>query len=180
MSNNSKVISAITSMSQQIDWDSIYTSELPKIYNFFIYKIGDRDAAQDLTGITIERAWRIRHRYRSGVASLSTWLFGIAKNVLKEYFKKNRKGEKIIESIIQNEKMQPGTDVEKKFEHQQEQDHLRNMIKNLPEREQYLISLKYGAGLTNREIAKVAKLSESNVGSILHRTVTALRSKLEE
>ena len=46
---------------------------------------------------------------------------------------------------------------------------------DLTERE--LLALKYGADLTNRAIARVTGLSESNVGTILHRTVLALRTR---
>jgi RNA polymerase sigma-70 factor (ECF subfamily) len=35
--------------------------------------------------------------------------------------------------------------------------------------------LKYGAGATNRAIAKLTGLSESNVGTIVHRVVETLR-----
>ncbi len=45
------------------------------------------------------------------------------------------------------------------------------------QRERELLAFKYGAELTNREIARVTKLSESNVGTILHRAVATLRSR---
>ena len=45
----------------------------------------------------------------------------------------------------------------------------------LPPREQELVALKYGAEATNRAIAELTGLSESNVGTILHRVVQALR-----
>jgi RNA polymerase sigma-70 factor, ECF subfamily len=50
----------------------------------------------------------------------------------------------------------------------------------LPEREQELIALKYGADLTNREIARLTGLSETNVGSILYRVVRKLRQRWEQ
>ena len=53
---------------------------------------------------------------------------------------------------------------------------LSRLLAGLPERERDLVSLKYGAGLTNRAIAKQLSLSESNVGTILHRTVQKLRA----
>jgi RNA polymerase sigma-70 factor (ECF subfamily) len=37
------------------------------------------------------------------------------------------------------------------------------------------MALKYGAGLTNRAIARATGLSESNIGTILHRAVQTLR-----
>jgi RNA polymerase sigma-70 factor (ECF subfamily) len=52
---------------------------------------------------------------------------------------------------------------------------LVRLVEQLPEREQELLALKYGAEATNRAIAGLTGLSESNVGTILHRAVTALR-----
>ncbi len=54
------------------------------------------------------------------------------------------------------------------------------LLARLPDRERELVALKYGAGLTNREIARLSGLSETNVGTILHRTVQRLREEWEE
>jgi RNA polymerase sigma-70 factor (ECF subfamily) len=54
---------------------------------------------------------------------------------------------------------------------------LASLLLDLPERDRELLALKYGAGLTNRAIARATGLSESNVGTILHRAVQALRSR---
>jgi len=47
----------------------------------------------------------------------------------------------------------------------------------LPERERELVALKYGAVINNRVIAQLTGLSESNVGTILHRVVQTLRDR---
>ncbi len=165
--------------SEQIDWDSVYTSELPRIYNFFLYKVGDREFAQDLTATTFERAWKLRSRYQIRIASLPTWLFGIARNVLKEHLRNNKRNGQRSEAIIPGREVPSDVDIETSIQQQQEKEHLRKILFGLPEREQELIALKYGAELTNREIAKITKLSESNVGSILNRTVKKIRTRLE-
>ena len=50
----------------------------------------------------------------------------------------------------------------------------------LPAREKELLALKFGASATNRAIAKLTGLSESNVGTILHRTIVSLRAAWDE
>lgn len=50
-------------------------------------------------------------------------------------------------------------------------------LKERGARERELIALKYGAGINNRLIAQLTGLSESNVGTILHRVVQTLRSR---
>jgi RNA polymerase sigma-70 factor (ECF subfamily) len=59
-------------------------------------------------------------------------------------------------------------------------EHLARLLARLDERERELLSLKYGAGLTNRAIAKLMRMSESNVGTILHRTIAALRADWDQ
>jgi len=180
MKNPPKALLAHRSITKQIDWDSVYKSELPRIYNFFLYKVGNQESAQDLTATTFERAWQLRSRYRATIAALSTWLFGIARNVLKENIRKDRMDERKVEAISRSEDMEANVDIERLILHQQEKEFLRNILLELPYREQDLIALKYGAGLTNREIAKITSLSKSNVVSILNRTVKNIRIQLEE
>jgi RNA polymerase sigma-70 factor (ECF subfamily) len=48
---------------------------------------------------------------------------------------------------------------------------------HLSDRAQELIALKYGAAFSNRMIARITGLSESNVGTVLQRTVEKLRSQ---
>ncbi len=57
---------------------------------------------------------------------------------------------------------------------------LQTLLAALPERERELLALKYGADATNRAIATITGLGESNVGTILHRTVGLLRARWDE
>ncbi|MGA7844200.1 MAG: sigma-70 family RNA polymerase sigma factor, partial [Dehalococcoidales bacterium] len=57
---------------------------------------------------------------------------------------------------------------------------LRQFVTQLNKREQEAIVLKYSNGMSNREIAQILKLTESNVGSILCRTVAKLRKSFVE
>src|SRR6266496_425703 len=40
------------------DWDALYAEQLPRIYNFFRFRVGEGAVAEDLTSITFEKAWR--------------------------------------------------------------------------------------------------------------------------
>ena len=65
---------------REVDWEAAYQADLPRIYNFFRYRVGDDHVAEDLTAATFEKAWRNRHRYRYDLAAFSTWLFSIARH----------------------------------------------------------------------------------------------------
>src|SRR5438132_13040203 len=74
----------------ELDWEQVYAEELPRIYNFFRYRVGDGMLAEDLTAATFEKAWRARQRYRRNRAAFSTWLFTIARNVATDYYRRRQ------------------------------------------------------------------------------------------
>ena len=57
---------------------------------------------------------------------------------------------------------------------------VRTGMAALDARERDLIALKFSAGLSNAEIARVLGMSETNAGTRLHRTLTKLRKACNE
>ena len=55
---------------------------------------------------------------------------------------------------------------------------LLRALKKLEKREQDLLTLKFYSQLNNRQIAQMTGLSESNVGTLLHRALGKLRKIL--
>jgi RNA polymerase sigma-70 factor, ECF subfamily len=162
---------------RKIDWDCLYEEQLPRVYNFFRYRTGDKAVAEDLTAATFEQAWRHRGRYRRHQGAFTTWLFTIARNLATDYYRQRR-------DLVPLDSVAPsptfGRPAEEAIQRQEEMQRLATLLARLPEREQELIALKYGAGLTNRAIAGLTTLSESNVGSILHRAAQRLRAEWED
>src|SRR5918912_3695439 len=69
------------------DWEHVYAEQLPRVLNFFRYRLGDTADVEDLTARTFEKAWRARHRYRRDLAGFSTWLLTIARNVAIDHLR---------------------------------------------------------------------------------------------
>jgi len=161
---------------REVDWESVYQAELPRIYNFFRYRVGDERLAEDLTAETFEKAWRNRQRYRRDLAAFSTWLFTIARHVAADHFRRPHPEVPLEAAAV----VSGGENVESLVQRRADFERLDSLLSQLNERERDLVALKYGAGLTNRAIARLTHLSESNVGSLLHRVVQHLRAALEE
>jgi RNA polymerase sigma-70 factor (ECF subfamily) len=156
-----------------VDWDGVYAEQLPRVYNFFRYRVGEGPVAEDLTSLTFEKAWRARHRYRKDLASSATWLLVIARRVAVDHYRATRRQVPLEEA----EAMASGPTPEEIAEQRSDLERLGRLLAALPGRERELVALKYGARLTNRAIAGLTGLSESNVGTILHRTVQDLRAR---
>jgi len=162
-------------IAENMDWREVYDHLLPRLFHYFFYKIGDQFLAEELTAITFEKAWTSREKYKPDLGAFQFWLFGIAQKVAADHFRKN-KNEIPLDAVNPPSSQK----VEKEIESKADAERLASILKILPERERSLISLKYGAELNNREIARQTGLSESNVGTILFRAVTKLRKKWEQ
>ena len=157
-------------------WDVVFTEQLPRLYNFFRYRVGPGALAEDLTATTFEKAWGARNRYRKDRAAFGTWLFAVARNVAVDHFRSARVSVPLEEAA----ELSGGPTPEELVERRSDEDRLGRLLARRNERERELLALKYGAECTNREIARVTGLSESNVGTILHRAVEALRADWDE
>jgi len=158
-----------------VDWEGVYRQEMPRVFNYFRYRGLDRATAEDLTSATFQKAWRARDRYRRDQAAVSTWLLAIARNVAIDHFRRSRPEVPLVEDAARDEET-PETAALRAGQSRR----LAGLLFALPERERELLALKYGADATNRAIATLTGLSESNVGTILHRTVVSLRSRWDE
>ena len=156
------------------DWDQVYAQELPRVYNFFRYRLGNTADAEDLTARTFEKAWRSRHRYRRDLAGFDTWLLTIARNVAIDHVRARRP----LVQLDAAAAMPSATRTpEEQALQQADGERLELLLKRLSPRERELIAFKYGAEMTNRAIAQATGLSESNVGTLLHRAVETLRAE---
>lgn len=162
--------------STEADWDALYAEQLPRVYNYFRYRVGNDAVAEDLTSLTFEKAWRARQRYRRDLAAFSTWLLVIARNVATDHFR----GQRPHAPIEAAEGLPGGTTPEQDYERHANAARLERLLAGVSERERDIVSLKYGAELTNRAIARQLGLSETNVGTILHRTIQSLRAAWKE
>lgn len=156
---------------QALDWDALYSDQLPRIYNYFRFRVGNDADAEDLTARAFESAWRARDRYREDLAGFSTWLFTIAHNLVVDFLR-SRRHQVPLDAV---QEMAAEGSPEEDAARDSDLERLSILAARLSEREQELIALKYGAALDNRQISKLMRLSESNVGTILHRAVQTLR-----
>lgn len=160
----------------EVDWDAVYRQELPRVYNYFRYRLGDNALAEDLTSATFEKAWRAREKYKRDRAAFSTWLFTIARNVAIDHLRTHR----AHLSFDELEKIPASDSPHETYTRQAELEQLGALLQQLNEHERELIALKYGAERNNREIAQQLGMSESNVGTTLHRVVNKLRKEWDK
>ena len=158
-------------------FEAMYEAYFSRVYNYIYYRVRNAVKAEDLTADVFVRAFEYRKSYDPDKGGPEAWLSGIARNAVNSYFRKNAGEPPVIELT---ELLRGPADTEDDVIQQEDRRQLLSLVRKLPKAHQELLALKYFSRLTNREIAKMTGLSESNVGTILHRVIEQLRKNFKE
>ena len=142
----------------------------------FMRRLGhDRQASEDLTQESFFNAWHHIGQLKDGKA-LNGWLYRIASNVSKLYWRKHKHKEVIgIEGL---EKPQSGKGEPEKMEHNEQLEQLKDAIERLPMKLKETIILHYMQQLTIAEAAEAAGLNQGTFKSRLNRALRTLRKEI--
>ncbi|WP_297436940.1 RNA polymerase sigma factor [uncultured Clostridium sp.] len=158
------------------EFTELYKLNKDKIYKFFLYKTNDDYIAQELVAQTFFLAFKSLHMFK-GKSTFSTWLFGISKNVFREYIRKEKKIESVpIENIENTLKYED--DSSKNIIGDNDIKILFLAIDSLDEIYKEVIMLRAVCELSNSEIAQLLEKKESYVRVIFHRGKIKLKEIL--
>src|SRR5215213_8970913 len=72
-------------------FEALYERTFPRVYAYVASLLRDRAAAEDVTALAFERAYRKRRGYRPSRGSLEAWLFGIARNAALDELRRRKR-----------------------------------------------------------------------------------------
>jgi RNA polymerase sigma-70 factor, ECF subfamily len=154
-----------------LDFDALYRAARDDVFGYVATMLHDRAAAEDVTALAFERAFRKRKSFNPARGSQRSWLFGIARNAaLDELRQRKRTAHLEVEPVAKED------DLDRALRRAA----VRTALAELPARDRELIALKFHAGLDNSELADVLGVSVSNAGTRLHRALTKLREILDD
>ena len=165
----------------------LYDRYYGAIFGFFFRRVGEADLAKDLTSETFFSALKARHTFTDRGRSFGAWLFAIANNQAMTYFRKRKQQFPVvleaIPDLLEDDQLNP---LEALMQDEQEKAHLaqlgrvRQLMQELPDALQSVLSLRFFAQQTVPEIAQTLDLKEGTVKSLLHRTLRRLRTVLTQ
>lgn len=151
-----------------------------RIYNFSFRLTGNKMTAEDISLETFLRAYMARKRYQP-TARFTTWIYTIARNLCKDFMKRQSKDQVISEKNnrlrLSPELPDPPEEIVLKSEHNLK---VIEAIKSLPLKQREIIIMSYYEGFTYPEIASILKCSTSSVKMAVHRAYQKLRGLLSE
>ena len=159
----------------RLSFDAVYRENRDAVFGYVAGMLGDRHAAEDVTALAFERAFRKRSSFRPARGTPRAWLFTIARNAALDELRRRKRA---VSLEIEPGPDAPGSDDD--AERALRRAALRVGLASLAPRDRELIALKFHAGLDNAELAQVLGCSPTNAGTRLHRAVEKLRKAMTE
>jgi RNA polymerase sigma factor (sigma-70 family) len=156
-----------------------YETEFPRVYSYVRYRVRNTETAEDLTSQVFLKSLDRFSTYEAAKGEIRTWLLGIARNVVRDYFRTLRRWKWVPIAYFQDQASGEPTPEQHTMTGQQ-RERVLAALAQLSERERDVLGLKFAGGLTNRTIAQLTGLGESHVGVIVYRAIGKLRSVLSD
>jgi RNA polymerase sigma factor (sigma-70 family) len=164
-----------------LDFAELFRQYYARIYNYLRYRVNSREDAEDLIGSVFEKAYTHRQQFNPVKGTFSTWLFAIAHYTLANYYRtRQRRGVWETDEELPEDLVKPDSSLETQMIEQEIIMQLLQSLGQLGERDQEIISLKFGGRLSNQEIGQIMNLPEKNVSVVLYRAMHRLQQHVEK
>jgi RNA polymerase sigma-70 factor (ECF subfamily) len=155
-----------------------------RIRRFATYSTGDPDLAESITQDTLLRAHRGRENFR-GDCSVSTWLTGIAINVIRDHLRSNRfkfwkqvqsKGVDVQEmaSFLPSDAVSP----ERRMLAEERVKNLHQVLEKLSRNQRTVFLMKFSEEMSVEEISDILGMAVNTVRTHLHRALKTVRGRV--
>jgi len=158
------------------DFGETYRHYFPRVFAYVYGRVHNVHLTEDLVADVFERAFVKADSLRSEGA-FATWLFTIARNLVIGHARKYAR-ETVVDHDILKEIAPAVGSVESEIMMHEDLRTVARMVRELPQREQDIIALKFDAELANGQIAEIMDLSEPNIRVIIFRSLRKLRQMM--
>lgn len=159
------------------DW---YDQHRSTVYRYVRFRVATREVAEDVTSEVFLKALRSYERYDPSRASPRTWLLRIARNAVTDHLRSLRRRGSLHVSLDRvPDLVSDAPSQEERVLRQERIQALLNANQTLRPGDQEILSLRYGAGLSNGEIAEALSISHNAVAVRVHRALKRLKTAVE-
>ncbi len=160
------------------EFGKVYDDHVDKIYRFIYIKVNSKEVAEDLTADTFVQTWglvKVYARHNEKVRNYNALLYGVARNLVTDYYRTKREGIVPLESV----QLASSAGLEEKAMINSDLSLVMKGISQLKDDYQNVLIWYYLDELTVSEIADLLDKSENNTRVIIHRALSSLRKVLE-
>lgn len=159
-------------------FEDLYLLHFDRIYSYLQMSVGNKHDAEDLANQTFVKMIESIDRFEWRTVPLSAWLFRIAHNLAMDHFRLHRRWQP------EEEPPEPPGREERSAEDEAfralGQQSMFELIENLSEEQQQVLTLKFAFDFSNAEVGTILGKSEGAVKSLQHRALGSLQRQLAE
>ena len=155
----------------------LYRRHVDAVFRYVFYRVGDRQAAEDLVGDVFVRALEGLSTYQDTGSPFEAWLYRIAHARVVDYYRRQevRRGASLDERLVANGE----SDLSQWVAQQEDIRRIWDALRHLTDDQQQVISLRFIAGYSTAEVAKVMGKNEGAIRALQYRALASLRRLLE-
>lgn len=147
-----------------------------RVFGMAVAIVGSRAIAEEVAQEAFVRAWRHAATYDSRRGRVATWLLTITRNLAIDTVR--LRGERPIDPHVLTAALVSGESGAETATDYAERDHLRTMLRTLPQEQRTPIVLSVFHGMTAREIADLEGIPLGTVKTRIRRGLAKMRDAL--
>lgn len=151
----------------------IHDRYYPEIYRYALYRTGRTEVADDIAGEVFVRLLDALHQERAPRTTLRGWLFGVASNLVVDYYRKAPR-----ESAPLDEAQAAPGSASAEAELRLQKQEVRAALRQLTREQQEVLALRFGDGFSVEETAEAMGKSVNAAKALQFRALEALRRVL--
>lgn len=163
------------------DFGTWFREHQSAVFRYVRFRVATREAAEDVTSDVFMKALRSFDRYDASRASPRTWLLRIARNAVTDHLRALKRRGSLHVSLDRIPDLVANVpSAEERVIKQERIQRLLNGSQMLGKADQDILSLRYGSGLQNAEIAEHLDISNNAVAVRLHRALKRLKDVVQD
>ena len=144
------------------------------LLEFFIKQVKIPSLAEDLAHDVFVKFWKKRNQIQS-VEDLDAWLFTIARNHLRDHYRRLATEKNYQAMVWQDIELQSNSVIKEIYKMELEEE-IRALVASLPPRQKQVYELSRSSGMTLQEIAEKLEISPNTVKNHLVQALKVLRA----
>ncbi|MEO8636619.1 MAG: sigma-70 family RNA polymerase sigma factor [Gemmatimonadales bacterium] len=156
-------------------WYSAYGQA---VYSYVRFHVDSADVADDVTADTFLKVFRAADRYDPARGAARIWVFGIARNTLRDHLRRDRVRRHTSLGAMRDLAVDAPSP-EERLLWEEQVGRLLFAVNELSANDREIVGLRYGSELDNAAIAAVLGIGESGVRTRLWRALSRLRTIMD-
>ncbi|MCB5250950.1 MAG: sigma-70 family RNA polymerase sigma factor [Candidatus Cloacimonadales bacterium] len=158
-------------------FDYLYEKYMPAIFRYVMYRVYNQETAEDIVSTVFYKAMKNISLFKWRKIPFSAWLYRIAFNEICNHAKKEKKKYKISNNYQINSQ---SSHFDTYHDNQKSFKFVHKYLKQLPIKDQDIITLRYFERKPFSEIAEITGKNESTLRVNLHRALKRLQEIIPE